>query len=79
MFAHSAAATCIATDYNLALCVRPGTHTISTRPHAFTHNLLRNAVSPLLLTRSTQRAQTSLAEADPHSHIARCKNVEPWW
>ena len=27
-------------------------------------------------TRSTQRAQTSLAEADHYSHIAYCKNVE---
>ena len=26
----------------------------------------------------TQRAQTSLAEADHYSHIAYCKNVEPW-
>ena len=33
----------------------------------------------LILTRSTQRAQTSLAEADHYSHIAHCKNVEPWW
>ena len=31
------------------------------------------------LTRSTQRAQTSLAEADHYSRIAHCKNVEPWW
>ena len=31
-----------------------------------------------LVTRSTQRAQTSLAEADHYSHIAHCKNVEPW-
>ena len=30
------------------------------------------------VTRSTQRAQTSLAEADHYSHIAHCKNVEPW-
>ena len=30
------------------------------------------------LTRSTQRAQTSLAETDHYSHIAHCKNVEPW-
>ena len=30
------------------------------------------------ITRSTQRAQTSLAEADNYSHIAHCKNVEPW-
>ena len=30
-------------------------------------------------TRSTQRAQTSLAEAHHYSHIAHCKNVEPWW
>ena len=29
-------------------------------------------------TRSTQRPQTSLAEADHYSHIAHCKNVEPW-
>ena len=29
-------------------------------------------------TRSTQRAQTSLAEADHYSYIAYCKNVEPW-
>ena len=32
----------------------------------------------ILQTRSTQRAQTSLAEADHYSHIAHCKNVEPW-
>ena len=31
-----------------------------------------------VLTRSTPRAQTSLAEADHYSHIAHCKNVEPW-
>ena len=30
-------------------------------------------------TRSTQRVHTSLAEADHYSHIAHCKNVEPWW
>ena len=30
-------------------------------------------------TRSTQRAQTSLAEEDHYSHIAHCKKVEPWW
>ena len=29
-------------------------------------------------TSSTQRAQTSLAEADHYSHITQCKNVEPW-
>ena len=29
-------------------------------------------------TRSIQRAQTSLAEEDHYSHIAHCKNVEPW-
>ena len=27
---------------------------------------------------TTQRAQTSLAEADHYSHISHCKNVEPW-
>ena len=32
----------------------------------------------ILKTRSTQRAQTSLAEADHYSHIVHCKNVEPW-
>ena len=32
----------------------------------------------LAWTRSTQRAQTSLAEADHYSHIVHCKNVEPW-
>ena len=32
-----------------------------------------------IVTRSTQRAQTSLAEADHYSYIAHCKNVEPWW
>ena len=31
----------------------------------------------IVITRSTQRAQTSLAEADHYSHIAHCKNVEP--
>ena len=30
------------------------------------------------VTRSTRRAQTSMAEADHYSHIAHCKNVEPW-
>ena len=30
-------------------------------------------------TRSTRRAQTSLAEADHYSHISQCNNVEPWW
>ena len=32
----------------------------------------------IFVTRSTQRAQTSLAEADHYSHIVHCKNVEPW-
>ena len=31
-----------------------------------------------ILTGITQRVQTSLAEADHYSHIAHCKNVEPW-
>ena len=31
-----------------------------------------------IITRSTQRAQPSLAEADHYSHIVHCKNVEPW-
>ena len=37
--------------------------------------------SPILynITRSTWRAQTSLAEADHYSHISQCNNVEPWW
>ena len=30
-------------------------------------------------TRSTRRAQTSLAEADHYSYISQCNNVEPWW
>ena len=30
-------------------------------------------------TRSTQRAQTSLAEADHYSPYAHCKNIEAWW
>ena len=34
--------------------------------------------SNLGIARSTQRAQTSLAEADHYAHIAHCKNVEPW-
>ena len=34
--------------------------------------------TPNDVTRSTQRAQTSLAEADHYSHIANCKSVEPW-
>ena len=40
--------------------------------------LIGFAVAKLNKTRSTQRAQTSLAEADHYSHIAHCKNVEPW-
>ena len=44
---------------------------------------IKNVICPFLQylrnkTRSTQRAQTSLAEADHYSHIAHCKNVEPW-
>ena len=44
------------------------------------HNFLSNVVHRQTnkQTRSTQRAQTSLAEADHYSHIAHCKNVEPW-
>ena len=38
----------------------------------------QNLLKKLSLTRSTQRAQTSLVEADHYSHIAHCKNVEPW-
>ena len=36
-------------------------------------------ISVVKSTGSTQRAQTSLAVADHDSHIAHCKNVEPWW
>ena len=36
-------------------------------------------ITIITTTRSTQRAQTSLAEADHYSHIAHCKNIEPWW
>ena len=32
----------------------------------------------IITTRSTQRAQTSLAEADHYSHVGHCQNVEPW-
>ena len=52
------------------------------------HNVLSNVVhrqtnrhrqtNTTKNTRSTQRAQTSFAEADHYSHIAHCKNVEPW-
>ena len=33
------------------------------------------------VTRSTRRAQTSVAEAtwDHYAHIFQCNNVEPWW
>ena len=44
-----------------------------------TNVLALNLTFRLLITRSTQRVQTSLAEADHYSHIAHCKNVEPWW
>ena len=36
-------------------------------------------ISVVKSTRSTQRAQTSLAVADHDSHMAHCKNFEPWW
>ena len=40
---------------------------------------INNYINKLIQqTRSTQRAQTSLAEADHYSHIVHCKNVEPW-
>ena len=45
-------------------------------------NAFKNVIQKLCtisLTRRTRRAQTSLAEADHYSHIAHCKNVEPWW
>ena len=48
------------------------------------HNFLSNVVHRQTnkqtnkQTRSTQRVQTSLAEANHYSHIAHCKNVEPW-
>ena len=41
--------------------------------------LMQEYQGNMIKTRSTQRAQTSLAEADHYSHIAHCKNVEPWW
>ena len=37
-----------------------------------------NSQSNVRGIRSTQRAQTSLAEADHYSHIAHDKNIEPW-
>ena len=42
------------------------------------HPFARKQAEKKKETRSTQRAQTSLAEADHYSHIAHCKNVEPW-
>ena len=47
--------------------------------HAFLWFFLYHFIYIIRKTRSTQRAQTSLAEADHYSHIiAHCKNVEPW-
>ena len=47
------------------------------------HNQLFFKVNTVCLiiyeTRNTQGVQASLAEADHYSHIAHCKNVEPWW
>ena len=40
-------------------------------------NILQNSLINAK-TRSTQRAQTFLAEAGHYSHIVHCKNVEPW-
>ena len=49
------------------------------------HNKKEKGMSPLYVlseinieTRSTQREHKALAEADHYSHIAHCKNVEPW-
>ena len=42
-------------------------------------NALIWVVQNYITTKSTRRAQTSLAEADHYSHIAQCKNVEPSW
>ena len=41
--------------------------------------LIHMLISVVKSTRSTRRAQTSLAEADHYSHISQCNNVEPWW
>ena len=45
------------------------------------HELYKNVNERIIIiiTRSTQSAQTSLAEADHYSHIAHCKNIELWW
>ena len=44
-----------------------------------TKNITSFAMEVIIITtRSTQRAQTSLAEADHYSHVGHCKNVEPW-
>ena len=40
------------------------------------HNFLSNVVHRQ--TNKQTNKQTSLAEADHYSHIAHCKNVEPW-
>ena len=42
-------------------------------------SLCLNHTWTTITTRSTQRAQTSLAEADHYPHIVHCKNAEPWW
>ena len=42
------------------------------------HETLESVQRRAFKTRGTQRAHTSLAEADHYSHIAHCKNVEPW-
>ena len=42
------------------------------------YHVVEHMYENILRTRSTKRAQTSLAEADHYSHIVHCKNVEPW-
>ena len=54
----------------------PGLHHEIWMPFICPLNWYQHAI--IIITRSTQRAQTSLAEADHYSHIAHCKNVEPW-
>ena len=43
------------------------------------HNQTDRQTNSTKNTKSTRRAQTSLAEADHYPHIAHCKNVQPWW
>ena len=68
----------VTSTFKHRVCKETANESDQKKYHQHVHNDVLNIIVMILKTRSTQRAQTSLAEADHYSHIVHCKNAEPW-